>query len=577
MSDEPGKSESKVEGYKKASRHLRGTIAETLRSDATGFSEADQTLLKFHGIYQQDDRDVRQERRKAGLGEKTIFMVRVAIPGGALTADQYLALDALADLHEFKSLRVTTRQGIQFHGVLKGQLKNTIASINRALLTTISACGDVERNVMTCPAPLTDRDHVMLRELAAGIARDLRPATRAYFEIWMDEEKVHTTEETEPFYGEQYLPRKFKTGIALATDNCVDVYSDDCGLVAISDGKRITGFNVLAAGGLGMTHNKPDTFAALARTVGFVRPEHAVEAVRTVAAVFRDHGNRSDRRHARLKYVMDRWGVDAFREEYRKRLSFELLEPVPVPDPGCEDHLGLHAQSDGRSFYGLFIENGRIHDTEAHKLRTALRTIVREHRPNLRLTPHQNLLLTDLTDAQVSAVQVTLRDHGVKLVEELSGARRHSMACPALPTCGLAMAESERLMPSVVDRFEAEFERLGLRDVPVALRMTGCPNGCSRPYTADIAFVGRRPDVYHVYVGGGLHGTVIADLYAADVNVDDLVPTLRPLLESFAKHRRNGESLGDYYQRIMGPRAPRTKVTGKEDPTRDLVQLRIAR
>lgn len=576
MSEDQNKTESKVEGHKKASYHLRGTIAETLRADAPAFDEADASLLKFHGVYQQDDRDVRQERRKAGLGEKTMFMVRLAIPGGALSAEQYLRLDELVDRHEFRSMRVTTRQGIQFHGVLKHDLKETIAAVNRSLLTTLSACGDVERNVMTCPAPLADRDHVRLRELADAIARDLRPQSKAYFEIWLDEEKVATTEGEEPFYGDRYLPRKFKTGIALASDNCIDVYSYDCGLVAITEGPEIRGFNLVVAGGLGMTHNKPDTFAALGQTVAFIEPAHAVEAVRAVCAVFRDYGNRVDRRHARLKYLLEQWGLDGFREAYERYVNFPLHPPVVLAEPGCDDHLGTHRQGDGRYFHGVYIENGRIIDADGCRMRSALRTIMRELRPGVRLTPHQNMLLTDLTEAQVARVEALLRDHGVRLAGELSAARRYSMACPALPTCGLAMAESERLMPSVVDAFEAELTRLGLRDAPLTMRMTGCPNGCSRPYTADIAFVGRKPDVYHVYVGGSLAGIRMADLFAADVATEALVPTLRPLLEAWARDRGVGESLGDYYQRLLAPAQSRWKITGKEDETRGLVQLRLA-
>ncbi len=577
MSDTPDKTESKVEAAKRASRHLRGTIEETLRGEAPGFSEADGGLLKFHGIYQQDDRDVRQERRKAGLGEKTMFMVRLAIPGGGLSADQYLRLDELADGHEIQSLRVTTRQGLQFHGVLKDNLKHTIASVNQALLTTISACGDVERNVMTCPAPLGDRDHVRLHALAGEIARDLRPASRAYYEIWLDEEKVVSTEGEEPFYGEQYLPRKFKTGIALASDNCIDVYTYDCGLVAITDGPEIRGFNLIVAGGLGLTHNKPDTFAALGPTVGFIKPQYAVQAVRAVCTVFRDYGNRVDRRHARLKYLLEQWGLERFREEFVCHIPFELAPPVELPRPGFEDHLGPHRQSDGRMLYGIYIENGRIIDRDDCRMKSALRTIMREHQPRIRLTPHQNMLLLDLSDEQITSIEATVRDHGVRLVQELSAARRYSMACPALPTCGLSMAESERIMPSVVDGFETELERLGLRDAPITLRMTGCPNGCSRPYTADIAFVGRRPDVYHVYVGGGLPGTRMADLYAADVATGELVHVLRPLLEAWAARRGSGESLGDFYQRVLARSTVRRTITGKEEATEALVQLGIER
>ncbi len=575
MNQEGEKKESKVEAYKKASRRLRGTIKETLTGEASHFQEADANLLKFHGTYQQDDRDQRRALRDARKDKAYAFMVRLAIPGGVLTSDQYLALDRLADSHGNGSLRVTTRQGFQYHGVIKQNLKATIAAINQTLLTTLSACGDVERNVMACPAPLDDEPHALLRQVAPEIARALRPATKAYHEIWLDEEQVVSTEEVEPFYGETYLPRKFKTGIALDSDNCVDIYNYDCALVAIVADGRVAGFNVLVGGGMGMTHGKADTVARLAEPLGFVEPAFAVEAVKTVAAIYRDHGNRADRRHARLKYLINEWGIGRFAEEFRRRARFVLAPSRPLPPPSFHDHLGRNRQNGDKWFYGVFIENGRIIDREGSATKTALREIVERHRPGLRLTPHQNVLLTDLTESAVDEIEETLLAHGVKPASRLSAARRFSMACPALPTCGLAMAESERLMPSVVDRFEAELNALGVRDAPITLRMTGCPNGCARPYTADIAFVGRRPDVYHVYVGGGMAGDRVADLFAADVPTDDLVDVLRPLLKKWAEHRTGGESLSDFYQRLAGSRPRRTSISGDEEPTSATIRLEV--
>lgn len=575
MADDNSKKESKVEGHKRSSRRLRGTIKETLAGPATHFDDADANLLKFHGSYQQDDRDARRALRDSGQDKSYMFMVRLAIPGGIVTADQYLKLDELADVCGNGSLRITTRQGIQYHGVLKNRLKQTIAEVNRILLTTISACGDVERNVMACPAPLDDEPHALLRQTARDIAVQLRPASRAYYEIWLDEDELVNTQEDEPFYGETYLPRKFKTAISLDTDNCVDVYNNDCGLIAIVEGGRIAGFNLLAGGGMGMTHGKADTIARLAEPIGIVEPAHAVEAVKTVAAIFRDSGNRADRRHARLKYVLQDRGVDWFVDEFRKRVSFSLAPSRPLPAPSYHDHLGRYSQGAGKFFYGLFIENGRIVDRDGERMRSALRSIVQTYRPGLRLTPSQNILLTDLDEAAIDGIEKTLRAHGVRLVDELSAARRYSMACPALPTCGLAMSESERLMPSVVDRFEAELSSLGLRDEPLTLRMTGCPNGCARPYTADISFVGRRPDVYHVFVGGGMLGDRVADLFAEDVATDDLVPALRPLLTRWARERQPGESLSDFYQRLAGATAKRQFITGNERPTASKLSLTV--
>jgi sulfite reductase (ferredoxin) len=571
-----GAPDSKVELAKRRSRHLRGTIAETLASDRTHFDHDDLQLLKFHGTYQQDDRDARRELEAAGLEKAYAFMVRVAVPAGAVTAGQYLELDRIAAEHGNGTLRVTTRQGFQFHGVLKGDLKRTIAGINDALLTTISACGDVQRNVMGCAAPLGDADHALIRRVAEALALQLRPGSRAYHEIWLDGEKQLSGAEEEPFYGDHYLPRKFKAAVGLSTDNCVDIWAQDVGLLAIVRDGRLEGFNLLVGGGLGMTHNKGDTTARLAEPLGFVPAEHGVEAVRLVASIFRDHGNRSDRRHARLKYLLAEWGTPRFREEFQRRASFTLDPAVELPALPFHDHLGRHRQSDGRWFYGVFIQSGRIADTGGHALRTALREIVARLRPGIRLTGQQNLLLTDLELSDLDAVERILTTHGVSLPAALSAARRYSMACPALPTCGLAVAESERALPGILERFEAELDGLGLRDAPLTIRMTGCPNGCARPYTADLAFVGRSLGLYNVYVGGGLAGDRLVDLYRADVPLEELLESVRPLLQRWAAERTTGEGFGDFYQRLMGLRARRTMVTGRELPTVDLLPEAVA-
>jgi len=567
--------ESKVEVAKRHGRHLRGAISETLASEATHFAEDDVSLLKFHGTYQQDDRDLRRAREAAGQGKAYAFMVRVAVPAGAITAEQYLGLEEIADEHGNHTLRVTTRQGFQFHGVLKGDLKATIAGVNQKLLTTIAACGDVERNVMGCSAPLGDADHATVRQVASAIAQELRPATRAYHEIWLDGEKQVSTEQEEPFYGDRYLPRKFKTAVGLSNDNCVDIWSQDVGLLAIVSDGRLQGFNLLVGGGLGMTHNKGDTTARLAEPLGFVPIPNGVEAVRIVAAIFRDHGNRGDRRHARLKYLLAEWGIQRFREEFQRRASFPLRPAVALPPLPFHDHLGRHRQNDGRWFYGVFIQSGRIVDTPGHALKTALHEIVTRLHPGIRLTGQQNLLLTDLDADAIETVERILQVHGVALPTALSAARRFSMACPALPTCGLAVAESERAIPGILDDFEGELEALGLRDAPITIRMTGCPNGCARPYTADLAFVGRSLGLYNVYVGGGLAGDRLVDLYRADVPQAELLAAVRPLLVRWAAERVTGEGLGDFYQRLMGLRARRTTVTGRELPTIDRIPVEV--
>jgi sulfite reductase beta subunit-like hemoprotein len=348
------------------------------------------------------------------------------------------------------------------------------------------------------------------------------------------------------------------------------------GLLAIVAGGRLTGYTLLVGGGLGMTHNKGDTTARLAEPLGFVPLEHGIEAVRLVAAIFRDYGNRSDRRHARLKYLLAEWGIARFREEFQRRASFTLGPASPVDRLPFHDHLGRHRQADGRWFYGVFVQSGRIEDTRSHRLKSALHEIVERHRPGIRLTAQQNLLLTDLDAAAVDHAETALRRHGVALPVELAAVRRYSMACPALPTCGLAVAESERAIPALLDRLEAELEDLGLRDEPLTVRMTGCPNGCARPYTADIAFVGRSLGLYNVYVGGGLAGDRLVDLYRADVPQEELVETLRPLLARWAAERGSGEGLGDFYQRLMGLRAVRSTVTGRELPTFDRIAVAVA-
>lgn len=575
MSKTNGKNPSKVEIAKRDGRHLRGTIEDVLESDAPRFEHDDIQLLKFHGAYQQDNRNTRKDRRAKGLDREYMFMVRVAIPAGILTPEQYLDLEKVADDYTDGTLRITSRQGIQFHGVQKKNLKRTIAGINRRLLTTFAACGDVERNVMACPAPLDDPAHRTMRRVALDIAAQLRPASRAYHEIWLDGEKQISTAPEEPFYGEQYLPRKFKTALALDSDNCVDIHSHDVGLVGLMRDGELQGFNVLIGGGMGMTHRKPDTFARLAQPFAFVHVEDVVKTVRTIAAVFRDHGNRADRRHARLKYLLADWGIDRFRQEVRSRVRFDLAPYQPIAQMPVHDHLGRHPQREGKWFYGLFIQNGRIVDTPDCELKKALHTIVAAIRPGVRATSQQNLLLTDLDEADVDTVERTLADHGVTLPSELTAARRYSMACPALPTCGLALSESERLMPTVIDQLEQELIARGLRDEPISIRMTGCPNGCARPYTADISFVGKGPSNYNVYVGGGLAGDRAVDLYAADVAPDDFVKTLAPLLDRWAAERHAEEGLGDFYQRIFDRDETRVSITGAEEPTEKLFALKI--
>lgn len=571
------KTESDVEVIKRESHGLKGTIRETLDSDATHFSEADYQLMKFHGIYQQFDRDTQIERQKAGAEFDYSFMVRVAIPGGRLTAEQYVALDELANLCGSPTLRITTRQGIQYHGVAKHDLQQLIATVNAKAMTTLAACGDVSRNVMASPAPVKDDAHQLAQQLARDIAKNLAPSTPAYHEIWLNGEKLESTEpEEDPFYGKQYLPRKFKVGIALASDATLDVRAYDAGLLIVVEDGRVVGMQVTAGGGLGMTHNKPATIATLAKPVGFVGPEHGVEAIRTIAAIFRDHGNRINRKQARLKYLIRDNGIEWFREEFRKRVSFDVAPPRDLPRPTFNDYLGPHPQEDGRLFYGVSVENGRIGDRDGTQMRTGFRRAARELGANVVLMPNQNILFTDLEEDDVPRLEELLRSHGVGLKADLSLARRYAMACPAMPTCGLALTESERVMPALVDEFEDALAEIGLEDEPLTLRMTGCPNGCARPYTADIGFVGRKPGKrYNIYVGGGLAGDRMAELFAEDVLFDELVETVRPLLKVFAARRQPNEPFSDFWLRLTGRAVPNDTITGKEEPLAGRLELPV--
>ena len=571
---------SKVEIAKQNSKLLRGSIDETLKDPSIEkFSEDDMQLLKFHGSYEQDDRDLRKPRRAEGLGKAYSYMLRVVIPAGQLTNSQYIDLDRMADEFANGTIRLTTRQAIQYHGVIKGELRETIRQINESMMTTLAACGDVCRNVMATAAPIKDAVHEKVRETALAVAVELRPATKAYHEIWIEGEKqVSTMEdvtESEPLYGDTYLPRKYKVGVTVQGDNQLDIYSYDAGLIGILENDVLIGWNVVAGGGLGMSHGRPNTFAQLADKIGFVGLDHGVAATRVIATIYRDFGNRFDRKQARLKYLIDKMGIEEFRAEFKKRCDFEVQDSREIPEVSNEDWMGKHAQGDGKFFYGVFVENGRIKDTEDCQLRTAFLKIITQLGCSTTLTAQQSILFNDLTESQVGELESILKAHNVPLLNEISNARRYSMACPSMPTCGLAVAESERVMPDLITEIENTLESMGLGDTQLTIRMTGCPNGCARPYTADIALVGRRPGVYHLFVGGRLAGDRMADLYAADVKIEDLIETLMPLLLKYAETRNPDEGLGDFYQRILGRTENRQRVTGKEVPTMNDVLPRL--
>ena len=544
---------SKVERIKAASNHLRGQISEELAAASDAFSEDSAQVLKFHGVYQQDDRDRRKEARARGLDKHWMMMIRTRIPGGVVSPDGYLAHDRIAREWGNSTLRVTTRQDFQLHGVLKGDLKNSLKAINDALMTSLGGCGDQERNIMACPAPEGGRLREEVDVFLADLVRALTPSTGAYHEIWIDGEMAAggvPVGEDEPLYGETYLPRKFKTAIAIEGDNCVDVYSNDLGLIAMrAPGGGLAGVNLLVGGGLGRTANKPDTFPTVALPLAFVLPDQAVAAARAVVTVQRDFGDRVNRRHARLKYLIHDRGVDWFRERVQERVDFPLRPARPLTWSPVDDHLGWHPQPNGNLYYGLYIENGRIKDEGEFRLLTALRGLVQTYRPRLLLTAQQNLILADLPRAARGAVEATLRKHGVPLSGEISNTLRHSMGCPAYPTCGLAVAESERALPALIRRIEGVVAELGLEDERISYRMTGCPNGCARPYLGDVGFVGTTLGKYDVFLGGDFDGTRLNTLFAPNVLLQEIPDLLRGPLAAFAAERSAGEGFGDWCQR----------------------------
>jgi sulfite reductase (ferredoxin) len=560
MSQEP--KPSPVEVFKIESNYLRGDISEELVDDNDFFGKESIQLLKHHGTYQQDDRDARAAGRAEGHKGKSpkaySFMVRTKIPGGKLTSEQLLAEMDLCDEVGNTTLRITSRQGLQLHGVLKHDLWKTIHRINEIQLSTLAACGDVERNVMCCPAPLHDKVRSALQALADQLAAHLCPRTRAYHELWITDSE--TGEETlagggsdgheiEPIYGPTYLPRKFKTAIGLAHDNCVDLYANDLGLMAVTEGDRILGYNVLVGGGMGVTPSAEKTFPAVAKRMAFIRPEQVIDVATAIIKVQRDFGNRSDRKVARMKYLIHHWGLERFKAKVEEYYGAPLADPHPVDVHEFDDHIGWHEQGDGRLFYGLNVENGRIHDDGALRLKTALRVICSQLRPGIRLTAHQSILFTDLEPAARPRFKAILLEHGVKLDHEISTVRRWSMACVAWPTCGLAITESERALPGIVDQLEVELQRLGLEQERFTLRMTGCPNGCARPYNCDIGLVGKAAGRYTVFVGGRLLGDRLNFIYKDMVPAAEIVPTIVPLLVYFKQARERGETLGDFCHR----------------------------
>ena len=529
------------ERIKSDSRFLRGTIADGLTRAETGsLADNDQQLTKFHGIYLQDDRDLRPERGRQKMEKAFIFMARLRVPGGVLTPRQWLAAERVARERGNGTLRLTTRQTIQFHGIIKSNLRSAIQGINAAMLDTIAACGDVNRNVIARVNPWQSASHAEVAGLARTIGGHLLPRSRAWHEIWIDgEQHSGGEEEDEPIYGRTYMPRKFKIGVALPPDNDVDVFSQDLGFIAIEEGGRIVGYNVVAGGGMGMTHGEPDTFPRTADVIGFCTPDQAVDVAEKVVTVQRDFGDRSDRKHARLKYTIERMGVREFRLEVERRLGYSLAEPRPYAFTRNNDRLGWVHGDNGAWHYTLFVENGRVSQQLA-----GLHAIAELDIGRFIITPNQNLVLADIPADRKADVAALLSAH--HLDAGVSGLRRNALACVALPTCGLALAESERYLPDLITRLEHEREQSGLTQDDITIRMTGCPNGCARPYLAEIGLVGRTPGIYNLYLGGAFNGTRMNKLYRRDVNGDAIVAALAPLFREYATQREPAETFGDF-------------------------------
>src|SRR5919202_703619 len=560
---------SKVEGIKEQSNYLREPVATELLQDTNHFTEDANQILKFHGSYQQDNRD----NRVKGQDKDYQFMLRTRSPGGFIPPELYLTLDQMSQEYGNQTLRVTTRQGFQIHGILKENLKTVFASVIRNMGSTLGACGDLNRNVMAPPAPYKNRpEYQYAWEYANNIADLLTPQTGAYYEILLDGEKVISAEEApqvkaarqrntngtnlpdqeEPIYGQHYMPRKFKIAVTVPGDNSIDLYTQDVSLVVITNDKgELEGFNVLAGGGLGRTHNKEDTFVRMADAIGYVEKDDVYDLVKAIVATQRDYGDRSDRRHARMKYLLHDWGVEKFRETVEGYFGKKVAPYKPLPLFKYHDYLGWNEQGDGKLFLGISIDCGRIQDEGKFRLKTALREIIQTYALPMRLTASQNIIIYDIEPKQKKALEKMINKHGVDIApEKIEPFVRYSMACPALPTCGLAITESERAIPGILDRMRAVLDKVGLEKEHFVVRMTGCPNGCARPYMAELGFVGSAPEAYQVWLGGSPDQTRLAQPYVDRMSDRDLESFLEPIFVYFKQDRKPGESFGDFCDRV---------------------------
>ncbi|MDR6551198.1 assimilatory sulfite reductase (NADPH) hemoprotein subunit [Paenibacillus qinlingensis] len=541
---------SDVEQIKIRSNYLRGSLEETLENRITGsIPEDDNRLMKFHGSYMQDDRDLRNERAKQKLEPAYQFMLRVRAAGGIVTSDQWLMMDRVAQKYANGTIRLTTRQSFQLHGVIKWNMKKTIQEVNASMLSTLAACGDVNRNVMCNPNPYQSEVHGEVYEWANRISNHLDPRTRAYHEIWLDGEKIVDSrdgEEQEPIYGPVYLPRKFKIGIAVPPSNDVDVYSQDLGYIAVIENGRLVGFNVSVGGGMGMSHGDVKTYPQVGQVIGFIKPEQAVDLAEKTVMIQRDYGDRSVRKHARFKYTIDDRGIEWFVNELQTRLGWNLEPTRAFHFESNGDRYGWVKGSNGKWHFTMFIQNGRVMDDGDYRLMTGLREIAKIHTGDFRLTSNQNLIVGNVSAQKKKKIEEIIKEHGITDGLHFSALRRNSMACVAFPTCGLAMAESERYLPSLITKVEAILEGVGLREQEITIRMTGCPNGCARPMLAELAFIGKAAGKYNMYLGGGFAGNRLNKLYKENIGESEILDSLQTIIPHYAKERQSDEHFGDF-------------------------------
>ncbi len=535
------------EYIKERSDFLRGTIKESLKNPLTGALHPDDVkLIKYHGSYQQYDRDLESERKRQKLEPLYQFMVRVRVPGGITRPDQWLILDELSDKYGNGTMKLTTRQSFQFHGILKRGLKPTIKAVNDALLSTIATCGDVNRNVMCNPNPYQSPIHEEVYAVADQISEYFKPKTTAYHEIWLDKEKVAGTPDEEPVYGATYLPRKFKIAIALPPRNDIDVFANDIGLIAIEENKQLVGFNVCVGGGLGSTFGEKATYARIADVIGFVPKDKVIETAEKIITIQRDYGNRVDRRNSRLKYTIDKRGLDWFVDELNTRLGWTIDKPKPYHFDTNGDQYGWLQGTNGKWFYTLFVEHGRVKDEKGYQLKQALKEVAIMLNGDFRLTGNQNLIIGNVEENDKGAIEAILMKHGVINNPKLTALRLNSMACVALNTCGLAFAESERYLPSLIDKLDIIIRKFGLETDAINIRMTGCPNGCARASLGEIGFVGRAVGRYNLYLGASHNGDRLNSLYKEMLSEEAILEALEPILKAYAEEKEPGEHFGDF-------------------------------